>query len=68
METSSHPTDSTTPCNRDERKALKELAAPLADAIITTEAREKRDSRLKGLLRNQERRLSAIEARLWEAK
>jgi hypothetical protein len=48
------------PCNRDERNALEELAGPLASAIATTEARDKRDH----LLSKLEKRLSAIEARI----
>lgn len=57
-----------TPCNRDERKALEELAAPLASAIATTQARDAHDHQLAGLLTKHDRRLSAIEARLKTAE
>ena len=51
-----------TPCNHDERSALAELAAPLALAIATTEARDERDNRIDAVLRGLEARLAAIEA------
>ena len=51
-----------TPCNHDERTALAELAAPLAQAIATTEARDERDNRVDAALRGLEARLAAIEA------
>jgi hypothetical protein len=50
-----------TPCNRDEREALVGLAAPLARALATTEARDEWEKRL-------EARLSVIEARLRAAE
>ena len=52
-----------TPCNRDQRQALEELAAPLAAAIATTEARDARDNHLARQLSEFGKRLSAIEAR-----
>ncbi len=51
-----------TPCNRDERGALAELAAPLGRAIATTDARDEHDGRVAALLRALEARLGAIEA------
>ncbi len=57
-----------TPCNRDERAALAELAAPLARAIATTDARDEHDSQIAALLRALETRLVSIEADLAHVK
>lgn len=53
-----------TPCNRDERKALGELSVPLASAIATSEARERRDKQITRLLIKHDKRLRAVEALL----
>ena len=53
-----------TPCSRDERKALEELAVPLAGAIVTTEVRDMRDKKLARPMAKHDKRLSAIEATL----
>jgi hypothetical protein len=55
-------------CNRDEREALVELAAPLAGALATTVARDERETRTASALQALEKRLLAIEARLRAAE
>lgn len=57
-----------TPCNRDEREALGEVAASIARGIATTEAREERDNRMTSVLQALDVRLSSLEARLRAAE
>jgi hypothetical protein len=51
-----------TPCNKDERTALAELAGPLALAMATAEARDDRDNEIARALQGLEARLASLEA------
>ena len=53
-----------TSCNRDERKALAFVAAPIARSVAAVQAREIREGRVLAGLAVLERRMSLLETQL----